>query len=132
VREFSVTSDIVFAFMQEMENFRTMPTNQHNVRYASFEIPGMRDCTHVFVKNEARVGLQDIFRGPYEVIRRTDDGVVIRLPTADGFREDMVNSARVKPAFIQRFDDIDPQLIIIILKSKINSNQYVFAWLRQI
>jgi hypothetical protein len=98
---------MIYAFMQEMESIRLVPTNKHNNRYSSFEIPGMSSCKYVFIKNETRTGLQSVFKGPYEVIGQNQDNVVVKMPTADGFREDVVNKARVKPAYIQKFEDIE-------------------------
>ena len=57
------------------------------------------DVSHVFVREEGakKSALSALYRGPYEVLRRTRNTVRLRI----GDREDTVSVARVKPCRTQ-------------------------------
>ena len=65
-----INSEIANAYLAELEVFRCPRTCGHAQRYSEFVHEGMRDCTHVWVRNETRSGLEMTYLGPYRVLER--------------------------------------------------------------
>lgn len=94
------TDEMLEAFMAEMTELRARSADPHVANRSRFlTTEAMESCRFVYVKNETKQGLQDNYTGPFKVLSRNDYNMVIRRP--DG-REDAVNRARCKPAYLLR------------------------------
>lgn len=72
-------------YVQQLRSFmrgiRPVPTAHHS-RVRPFVHKTLYDCSHVFVKNDAKKSLEQPFEGPYEVIERVSD-VVFKIRIND-------------------------------------------------
>lgn len=60
----------------------------------SYMDPHLTSCTHVFVRNETKRGLNPVYNGPFEVISRSNKFYKVRLHN----REDTISIDRLKAA----------------------------------
>ncbi|XP_043279562.1 uncharacterized protein [Venturia canescens] len=80
-----------------MRNIRPVPAVHHS-RRKPFLHKSLYDCTHVFVKNNARKSLEQPFEGPYEVIKRVSD---IVFKVAVNGQPTTISTERLKPVFFE-------------------------------
>lgn len=84
-------------FRTFMRNIRPVPT-AHHCKKKPFVHKTLYECTHVFLKNNAKLSLEQPFLGPYRVIRRISD-VVFEISVNDELVT--VSTERLKPAFVE-------------------------------
>lgn len=80
-----------------MRGIRPVPTS-HHCRKRPFVHKTLFDCSHVFVKNDAKKSLEQPFDGPYLVLRRISDVVFELLINNESVT---VSTERMKPAFLE-------------------------------
>lgn len=85
-----------------MRALRPVPTAHHS-RRRPFVHKNLFECTHVFVKNNARKSLEQPFQGPYEVIQRISD-VVFKIRIND--EHVTISTERLVPAFYEVNADV--------------------------
>jgi len=71
----------------------------------SQQLDTLKSSSHVFVRNEAKTGLQPVYKGPFLVVQRSDKFFVIDI----NGKEDSVSVDRLKPAILE--NDLSGELI---------------------
>ena len=92
----------------------------------SYIDPKLPLSTHVFVRNDAKHGLQPYYRGPYKVIERHDKYYSIQL---DG-RVDKVSVDRLKTAHLEYDPNLEPSgntVITVENRGTVHTNQNLVA-----
>ena len=92
-------------YQAELDAFRSPRTCQHARRYDPFVHSRLRDCSHVWIRDETRTGLDMPYVGPFKVLARSDKFFKVqrRKVLKDGkekIEEDTVSITRIKPAFL--------------------------------
>ncbi|XP_066596932.1 uncharacterized protein [Prorops nasuta] len=89
-------------FRLHMRGLRPTPTAHHS-KTKIFLLKGLKDCTHIFLRNDAvKKPLEPPFSGPFKVIKRLDDTRMVI--DAEG-EVKTISIDRVKPAFIIKEED---------------------------
>lgn len=80
----------------------------------------MKTCSHVFVRTDSiRNSLQQPYRGPYQVIKRTDKIFTVKMNQKDV----NVSADRVKPCFSDNSDsEIFPKTPVAVLPNAAESS----------
>lgn len=95
-KDTQITSEFVKNFRESMNEIKLKQTAHHG-KQPIFVHKALKDCTHVFVRNDAvRLSLQPPYNGPFEVIERRHKYFKIRA------NQKIVNVSidRLKPAFL--------------------------------
>ena len=88
-----------------MQNIKK-PMTKSNVRVGYLD-PRLALCTHVFVKNDSKRGLEPHYRGPYKVLERKEKYFVLQLDRkTDSVSIDRLKSAYLEPDLLsENYDD---------------------------
>lgn len=88
-------AEFINRLQQQMNHLRPTPASNHK-KTNVFVFKELATCTHVFLREDAlRSALQAPYTGPYPVIQRDDNTVVIRIRGTDT----RVSIDRLKPAY---------------------------------
>lgn len=90
-----------------MRGIRPVPTAHHS-KARLFVHKNLYDCTHVFLKNDAKRSLEHPFEGPYKVIERVSDNVFKILVNDQAIT---VSTERLKPAFIEATPECQEEMV---------------------
>lgn len=88
--------ELMRSYMEEMTNLRTPETAGHQNRYTNIVIPDLMKSNFVFELDSHRTGLNQTYKGPFEVIERNEKYFKIRRPSGI----DSVSTDRLKPAYL--------------------------------
>lgn len=94
--------ELVQELKRHFDTVRPVPTSSHGQR-AIFVHPHLKECTHVFVRNDMiRKPLQPPYDGPFEILRRGDKtfDVLVRGQKCT------ISLDRLKPAFVEHTPDL--------------------------
>ena len=96
------TSPFVQQLITKMSNFQFTPTRHTTTQ--TFAPKHLNDCEFVFIrKDSVKTPLTPSYQGPYKVIDRADKYFTVQK----GHKTDTVSVDRLKPAFIDRTDQVD-------------------------
>ena len=106
-----INSAIADAYVSELEAFRCPKTCLHAQRYQPFVHRSLRDCSHVWIRNETRRGLEMTYVGPFKVLGRSEKYFTVERRTVHKngtvrVESDHVSIRRIKPAFLLNSDMI--------------------------
>lgn len=97
-------ADFVVSLKRHMSNIRPVPPSRHG-DLTTFIFKDLATSSHVYLREDAvRRTLQPPYSGPYQIIERASDGKTLTLNIRG--RKTAVSVDRVKPAFIERSENV--------------------------
>ena len=88
----------IFDYAEKLKSFMQHNTGINSRTYPDkhYLDPKLRSCSHVFIRNDRKRGLEPNYLGPYKVIRRLHKVFVVELPRGN----DTVSIDRLKVAYL--------------------------------
>ena len=103
-----VSTDEFVRRLQEVMR-KAQPTPTRVISSEKYLVPKkLKTCSHVWIKNESRIGLEPPYKGPFKVISRNENTITVDTPNG----RDEVVLHRCKPAVVEKsvsFDDFLPR-----------------------
>lgn len=97
---------LVEELKEHFSNIRPTPTTSHG-RRPTFVHPGLKDCTHIFLRHDAVRGpLQSVYEGPFKILKRMEKTMDIEVK---GKRR-TISIDRIKPAFLEQTPKITAKM----------------------
>ena len=95
--------------VQHMQSL--VPTRTRQPPISSTISPALYNCSHVFIRNDAKRGLQTNYHGPYEVLSRKPKYFTVKLPRgADNVTIDRLKAAHLSDDFLSNLPKTSAQL----------------------
>ena len=94
--------------MQSIGPIETRPCER-----PSYIDPNLKSCTHVFIRNENRRGLNPVYTGPFEVVARSDKFFKVKLLNrVDTVSIDRLKAAHTDKCIFRKLSEVAPLVSI--------------------